>query len=36
MSTKKSGKSEKMLLESQIVLPEGRKKELAVKWMLRK
>jgi len=33
MSTKKSGK---MLLECRIVLPEGRKKELAAKWMLRK
>jgi len=31
MSTKKSGKIRKMLLESQIVLPEGRKEELAAK-----
>jgi len=33
---KNQEKSEKMLLESQIALPEGRKKELAAKWMLRK
>jgi len=33
---KNQEKSGKMLLESQIVLPEGRKKELAAKWMLRK